>query len=188
MLYVVGIDPGFANVGYAVLGLPDGFSAQDGHKPSMVSCGTLRTQNTGKKRNVRAADDKTERLEQIRVAVRDLVVMFNPIVVGVEELTCVRQAAVSQKLALVWGSIYTIVKERDIPLVYFTPSDVKRGIGLPGTAEKDAMIAEINKRFRGAVDQVMPAGVRQHAADAAAIAICALADERVKLAMRMRRS
>ena len=187
---VMGVDPGFANLGYSILEIGDLTTERLVDlvpmqvKGRVVTAGVMITKPAGKKRRLHSSDDRTQRLELLRARLEELMLEHTPLVVGMEDFTCLRSAADSAKIALAWACTWTLAKSHGIVPIYYSAQDVKRGVGLGGTASKADVISRVGQMYPGAA-ALTNEGREQHAADAVAVAYCAAADERVVLALRM---
>jgi len=151
MSVILGIDPGLATVGFGAI------KAEKG-RLDYLDCGVIRT---------KAGLPLPERLHIIKKDVITLLETFKPSVVGVEELYFAKNVTNAIKVAHARGVILESLHEKRIPLVNFTPLQVKNNIAGDGRAQK-WQIQEMVKRFLHLKRHPRP----DDAADALAIAIC----------------
>ncbi|MBN2096391.1 crossover junction endodeoxyribonuclease RuvC [Candidatus Peregrinibacteria bacterium] len=151
MSVILGIDPGLATVGFGAIKSEKG-------RLEYLDCGVIRT---------KAGLDLPERLHIIKQDVMTLLETFKPSVVGVEELYFAKNVTNAIKVAHARGVILESLYEKRIPLVNFTPLQVKNNIAGDGRAQK-WQIQEMVKRFLHLKRHPRP----DDAADALAIAIC----------------
>lgn len=153
---VLGIDPGLTRCGYAVL-------VRSGAAVEARSIGVLTTP---------PSLGVPERLRMLAVDIDELLDEAAPVSVAMEQVffqSNVRTAvAVAQASAVAMLAAAT----RGIPLVQYTPSQVKLAVTGSGTAGKTQVQAMVQRRL-GLSRPPQPAD----AADAAAIALCHLAAE-----------
>ena len=152
MPIILGIDPGLAIVGFGVIKV-------EGDKLEYLDCGVIKT---------KASLDLPERLHIIKKDCLTLLETFKPDVVGVEELYFARNVTSAIKVAHARGVILESLYEKGIPLLNFTPLQIKNNIAGDGRAQKWQM-QEMVKRMLNLKRHPKP----DDAADALAIALCA---------------
>jgi crossover junction endodeoxyribonuclease RuvC len=167
-LRILGIDPGLAATGWAVLG--------PGHpKPGLVACGTIRTA---------PADDAASRLVKIARGLREAIAAHAPQVAAVEQALVARGAQSSLALGQARGVALLISAEAGLPVHEYLPMHVKQAVTGYGHAEKaqvERMVAQLVTLFGSPGSS--------HAADAIAIALCHLGHGGIpRTATRGRRS
>lgn len=152
MPVLLGIDPGFATVGFGVIESVQG-------RLRFLDCGVIKT----------APDlDFSERLDIIQRDLNSLLTAIRPDAAGVEELFFARNVTNALKVAHARGVILNALYQHHIPLFEFTPLQVKNNIAGHGTADK-WQIQEMVKRSLKLSAHPKP----DDAADALAIALCA---------------
>ena len=165
---VLGIDPGLAATGWAVIG-------PGPRKPGVIACGTIWTV---------PADDLAARLVKIARGLRDAIASHAPHVAAVEQALVARSAQSALALGQARGVALLIPAEAGLPVHEYLPMHVKQAVTGYGHAEKaqvERMVAHL----------VTIAGVpgSSHAADAIAVALCHLGHGEVpRAATRGRRS
>ena len=152
MPIILGIDPGLAIVGFGVIKV-------EGDKLEYLDCGVIKT---------KASLDLPERLHIIKKDCLTLLETFKPDVVGVEELYFARNVTSAIKVAHARGVILESLYEKGIPLLNFTPLQIKNNIAGDGRAQKWQM-QDMVKRMLNLKRHPKP----DDAADALAIALCA---------------
>jgi len=148
------VDPGLTATGYGVV-------EEENGRFTAVSQGTVRPPS---------AWPLPERLEAIYRRLRQVIEEFDPQVVAVEEVYLARNAPAAMLTAQVLGVIkLTAVGRR---LRSYAPREIKKWICGSGSAPKEQMI--------GMMENIL--GTKgldsNHAADALAVAVCALLDGR----------
>lgn len=165
---VVGIDPGLAATGWAVLD-PGPI------KPEVIACGTIRTT---------PADDAASRLVVIARALRDAIAAHAPQVAAVEQALVARSAQSALALGQARGVALLVAAEAGIPVHEYLPMHVKQAVTGYGHAEK----AQV-ERMVGHLVTLSGRPGSSHAADAIAIALCHLGHGgATRAATRARRS
>jgi crossover junction endodeoxyribonuclease RuvC len=117
---ILGIDPGIARVGWAVIEthIPE---------PTPISFGCITTEKNEKPET---------RLSQIHTAIKLLCKKFHPDCMSVEELFFATNAKTAIGVGQSRGVILLAAAEAHIPVVSYTPLAVKRAITGDGTADK----------------------------------------------------
>jgi crossover junction endodeoxyribonuclease RuvC len=151
MTVILGIDPGLATVGFGAV-------KNDGGKLEYLDCGIIKTA---------ASLDLPERLHIIKNDILDLLKSIKPDAVGIEELFFAKNVTNAIKVAQARGVIVESVYSMGIPIINFTPLQVKKNIAGDGAAVK-WQVQEMVKRFLHLKRHPKP----DDAADALAIAIC----------------
>ncbi len=149
---VLGIDPGTARLGYALIECEPG-------QPSLLStCGVIKTD---KERS------DALRLAEIRYDLASLIEKFKPQVMVVEKLFFFKNLKTIIPVAQARGVILELAGSYKIPVYEFTPLQVKQIITGQGRADKK-LVAELVSREFGLLDGISS----DDAADAVAIALC----------------
>lgn len=144
---ILGIDPGLASTGFALLSGSD----------LVLSCSTL----------VTSPGRDGARLLAITRHLRGLLGAHPPEEASLEELFMGRNATSAIGVAQARGAILAVLEECGVPVFEYKPSQVKMVITGYGNADK-AQIA----RMLGAQVKVPEGRVDAHAMDAIAIAVC----------------
>lgn len=151
-MIILGIDPGLATIGFGVIKNNEG-------NPEFLDCGIIKT----------SPDlDLPERLNIIKHDILKLLDSIKPDVVGVEELFFAKNVTNAMKVAHARGVIIEAVYSRGIPIINFTPLQVKNNVTGDGAAKK-WQIQEMVKRLLNLKRHPKP----DDAADALAVALCA---------------
>ena len=184
---VLGVDPGFASVGYAVLRL-------ESEGETLLRLGVVRTEKAAAKRNVKASEDNVSRARELAEAFQGLLDAHDIRLICAETMSYPRNSASAAKMALCWGVLAAISQQRGIPIVQATPQEVKKAV----TGKKDASKEEVMAAVRR-VHPVLeaPAGKRpplladvapslwEHPYDAVASVVACRGSEVFMLARRM---
>ena len=148
----LGVDPGLNRTGYAVL--------QTGpHGPELCEGGLIRSTQ---KRPL------AERVRELGTGLREVIEQFRPQVMVVEQVfSSVRYPKTALLMSHARGALLFVAAEAGVPIVHYTPRQVKKLVTGSGTADKDQMQRAIQTEF-GLESVLEPHDV----ADAVAIALC----------------
>ena len=150
-MVILGIDPGYAIVGYGVL-------EYNGRSFRTVDYGAITT---------RAGLDPARRLEIIYDALGELIDKFRPDDVAIEELFFQNNQKTAIMVAEARGVIVLCAKKRGVNVAEYTPLQVKQAVVGYGRAEKQQVQAMVTS-ILGLKEVPKP----DDTADALAIAIC----------------
>ena len=148
---ILGIDPGYAIVGFGVLDADRG-------KARLVRCGAINTQ---------AGTPMPLRLLQIQEDLETLIRDFSPDVMAIEELFFNTNVTTAIGVAQARGVILATAARLGVRIFEYSPSQVKIAVVGYGKAEK-RQVMEMTKRILGLSAVPKP----DDAADAVAIALC----------------
>lgn len=148
---ILGIDPGFAIVGFSILETEAGESR-------LKRCGAITTQ---------AGVPMPRRLLQISEDMEMLIRQFQPEAMAVEELFFNTNVTTAIGVAQARGVIVLMGEKLGVPIYEYTPAQVKMAVCGYGRAEK-RQVMEMTKRLLHLSDLPKP----DDAADAVAIALC----------------
>ncbi|MCU0632757.1 MAG: crossover junction endodeoxyribonuclease RuvC [Methanolinea sp.] len=151
-MIVIGIDPGLATVGYGILARQEGRIT-----PLTYSC--IRT--------ARAGGGTPERLEKIFDAISVLLDEYAPGCMAMEKLFFSRNVTSALGVAEVRGVIMLAARKRGIPVVEYTPNQVKQAVTGSGRADK-RQVQEMIMRLLALPEIPRPDDV----ADGLSIALC----------------
>ena len=148
---VVGIDPGLAACGYAVVD-------SNGRKAEAVAYGCWQTE----------ASVRVElRLRELFLALTDLLAKHQPDSVALEESFVGRDARVALTVGQVRGTLLVAAAKAGVPCSEYPPATVKQAVCGYGRADKQ-QVQRMAKALLGLEATPTPT----HAADALAVAIC----------------
>ena len=150
-MIILGIDPGFAIVGFGVLEAGQG-------RQRLLACGAIKTP---------AGLPLPKRLWQIAQDMDTLITRFSPDAMAVEELFFNNNVTTGIGVAQARGVILVAAERQGVPIFEYTPSQVKQAVVGYGKAEK-RQVMEMTRRLLGL--QAVPRP--DDAADAAAVALC----------------
>ncbi len=150
-MIIIGIDPGLATVGFGVI-------RKEEDRIIPVSYGCIRT--TSEKQN-------PERLMEIYDEVNALFEKYTPCAVAVERLFFTNNITSAMGVSEARGVIFLAAKQKNIPVIEYTPKQVKQAITGSGRADKKQMQEMIKKLLD--LDEVPKP---DDAADGLSIALC----------------
>lgn len=149
----LGIDPGTAIVGYAVV-------AAQGSELSMVTCDVITTP---------AGMPLPERLQHIYHRLSEIVSMYSPNEAAMEELFFAKNARTALSVGQARGVAMLALANGGLTVAEYTPKQVKQAVTGYGSANKEQVGEMVRILLRL---KVIPRP--DDAADAAAVAICHL--------------
>lgn len=149
---ILGIDPGYAIVGFGVL------ETQRGQGPRLLACGAI---------NTPAGLPLPKRLLQISGDMDALIAQFSPEVMAIEKLYFGNNVTTGIGVAQARGVILCAAERQGLDIFEYDPSQVKSAVTGYGKAEK-RQVMDMTKRLLGLGAVPKP----DDAADAVAIALC----------------
>lgn len=150
---ILGIDPGYALVGWGVLDI------SPNREISLIDCGVIQTP---------ASNSVQERLAEIGGDMKQIVDQFQPDYAGIETLIFSRNITTAMSVSEARGVISYILTEKGVPIESVTPLQVKGAVTGYGRASKQQV--QENVRIMCGLEKVPKP---DDAADAIAVAICA---------------
>lgn len=150
-MLILGIDPGFAIVGFGLL-------ETERARQRLVNCGVITT---------RAGLPLPARLLQISEDMDELLTAFQPDAMAVEELFFTNNITTGIGVAQARGVILTEAERHAVPIFEYSPSEVKLAVAGYGKAEK-RQVMDMTRRLLDLKAVPKP----DDAADAVAIALC----------------
>ena len=150
---VLGLDPGTAITGYAVV-------TEDGGGLTLNAIGVIRTP---------ANTPLPSRLQTIHAELRALITEHEPDAAGVEELFFSRNARTAMSVGHARGVVLLALINAGLPIGEYTPMQVKQAVTGYGNADKH-QVQEMVRMLLNLPEIPRP----DDAADAAAVAICYL--------------
>ena len=150
-MVILGIDPGFATVGFGLVSSERGRAA-------LIRCGAITTA---------AGLPLPVRLLQIAGDLETIAGTFHPDVMAVEELFFNTNVTTGIGVAQARGVILMTAEKLNLPVFEYTPSQVKQAVVGYGKAEK-RQVMDMTRRLLGMSACPKP----DDAADALAVALC----------------
>ena len=148
---IMGIDPGVATIGFGVVDA-------ERSRYSLVQCGVITTP---------AHTALSERLDQIYQDVKQLLEMYRPDAVSIEELFFNTNITTGIAVAHGRGVILLACQQEGVQIFEYTPLQVKQSVVGYGRAEKK-QVMDMVRRLCGLKSAPKP----DDAADAVALALC----------------
>ena len=182
MSYVLGVDPGFAKVGWTVAEMtPSGF------RP--VEMGLITTKKSDKKLKVLASDDNVRRARDIATAVNEILARYSILALCAEAKSFPRNASAAAKVAICWGILVQITVTLDLPLIQVRPQEIKtRMCGKANSSKKDIQAA-CDRMFGVEVLHPLVEGITrsdlEHPYDSLAAVVACSDSEVLRLARKM---
>lgn len=150
-MLILGIDPGYAIVGFGLVEAVPG-------KQRLAACGAI---------NTPAGVRLPARLWQIATDLEELIRQFQPDVMAIEELFFNHNVTTGIGVAQARGVILMTAEKLGLPVCEYNPSQVKQAVVGYGKAEK-RQVMDMTKRLLNLNAVPKP----DDAADAVAIALC----------------
>lgn len=150
---IVGIDPGFADTGFGVLEV-------EGSNMKCLDFGSIKTS---------PKDIFVDRLKKIDEALQGIIDKYKPSLVSVEKIFFNNNAKTALLVGHARGVILLNVAKNNIPIVEFTPLQLKQSICNYGRADKNQI-----KKMIKIILNLKELPKSDDAADALGLAICAL--------------
>lgn len=161
---VLGIDPGTALTGYAVV-------EEEGSTLALITLGVLETE---------AGTPLPQRLQTIYRGLRELVTTHVPTAAAVEALFFSRNVRTAMAVGQARGVVLLALADAGLPIAEYTPLEVKQSITGYGGADKHQVQEMVRMLLH------LPTIPRpDDAADAVAIAICGLHRARMDALLRL---
>ena len=159
---VLGIDPGFRSLGWAII-------EYDGSLAKCVEAGVIRTQKS--KHKIPVWQDNQARCRIIGEELRNVCSSYNIKLIAVEAESWTRTSS-DRVIGMARGLIYGLAVD-NWPLTQWHPKDVKEELTGKKSASKTEITEWLCDNIPGASKYLMriPKTQREHAADAAAIAL-----------------
>jgi Holliday junction resolvasome RuvABC endonuclease subunit len=181
---LIGLDPGFANLGYATLVIP-------AHgDPYVGEFGVFRTQKSAKKHEVLSTADNLRRAREIARFLRVLTstASRDATVLGycAEAMSFPRSAAVAAKMAMCWGALAALSEATSIPILQCSPQAAKKLLCGTKAATKEEVQHAVVTVYPVllARRKALTEGLWEHCHDAVGMAQVMLDHDAVKMARR----
>ena len=150
MSRILGVDPGLTRCGFGVITSALG----------VVEFGVITS----------AADqDPRDRIGKIAIELEAVIARTKPAVIAIERVFAQQNLRSVMGVAQVSGALLSIAFREQIPVHFYTPTEVKAAVSGSGRADK-AQVGEMVRRTLGLEQVPKPADT----ADALAVAICAV--------------
>lgn len=179
MALILGLDPGFSSIGYAVVQL----LAKQTH---VLECGVITTEKGDTKL---VSEDNLNRAQDIHAALSDIIRRFEKQendrfrAICAESMSFPRSSSVAAKMAMCWGVIAGLAYNHAMPVYQITPQKLKKEITGEKTASKEQVQESIIKVFGAAIPLKgkIPKGKLEHPYDALGAVLALEATPELKL-------
>lgn len=151
---ILGIDPGTATTGFGVI------EQHSKDSFTILEYGVISTPKT---------DSQAVRLETIYTDLGSIIQKYQPEMAGVEKLFFATNQKTAMTVSEARGVVLLAIKQNSIPLLEFTPLQIKNIICGYGKAEKQQVQSMVQKTFK-----LKSLPKPDDAADALAVALCAV--------------
>lgn len=150
---ILGIDPGIADTGYGLI-------KAEGGRIACLGYGSIKTKPQA---------DLITRLESLHQELDKIIKKYRPDIAAIEQLFFNKNVRTALIVGQARGVVLLTLKQNKLPIVEYTPSQVKQAVAAYGQASKN----QVQKMVRLLLNlKELPRP--DDAADALAIAICAL--------------
>ncbi len=160
MSIILGIDPGIADTGYGVI------KKEGNAKLVCLEYGSVKTH---------AGNETPIRLEKIYTNLDKKIKKYKPDLVAVEQLFFCNNVKTALTVGEARGVVIFLTRRRKLPMVEFTPLQVKQAVSTYGKASK-MQVQKMVKFLLNMEDLPRP----DDAADALAVAICAGNSDKIR--------
>lgn len=190
MRRVLGIDPGFASVGFAVVQL------EADTTPDVMSMGVIRTekwkpqkpkkgQKALKQQKPSASEDNLRRAVEIYEHLDGLMRYHEVEALCVESMSFPRNASAASKMAMCWGVIAALSVRFGVPVIQVTPKWIKLSVTGNPKAEKNEVQEALNEilgvlETDGTGIDAVPRSLREHPYDALGAVVATLPTDEMK--------
>lgn len=155
---ILGVDPGLAETGYGII-------IEKAGQLELLDYGCIST---------KSSDDFSTRLLQIHKKLKKVIEKYQPDYLAVEELFFAKNVKSALKVGQALGVIILTGSLVHLPVMTFTPLQIKQALAAYGRAEK----SQIQKMVQVLLNlKTIPRP--SHAADALAVAICASNSQKI---------
>jgi crossover junction endodeoxyribonuclease RuvC len=163
-LIIIGIDPGFANLGLAAVKLLKPAGSE------ILGIKLVRTQPTAKKQRMAAADDESRRLSEIEDALIGFFDEHKPDIVAIENPPWGKNAQAVKSCALMWGAAHCLCRTRGLALINVSSQEIKKAITGVKSASKEEVFDAVRTKHPS-FDQWPTTAAVEHVADAVGAAL-----------------
>lgn len=177
---VLGIDSGFAQMGYGFVRLlPEG-------KERVIDVGAFETKKDPRKQRVLCADDEFRRAREIARYLDELLQRHGrPAVVCFEAMSYPRNSVTVRQMALAWGAAAAVIELRSMADSHASPQAIKKALCGVANASKEQVRRALVERYGEPLERLLAplsAKLATHPCDALG-AVIACKDDPVVRAM-----
>lgn len=180
MSLILGVDPGFASFGFALV-------RTDGATFTPVKMSVIRTKKASKKQNVYASEDNLNRARDITEELLKLLHSeFGEVqAVCAETMSFPRSSSVAAKMAMAWGVLAALTAQYNLPVVQVSPQGLKKAVCADASASKDEVKTALERLFGkellASLVTDIPAGEHEHPYDALGAVVACRDSELIRL-------
>jgi crossover junction endodeoxyribonuclease RuvC len=132
---ILSIDPGYERLGVAIL------DKEKGQKEVLVFSDCIKTNSK---------DNFEDRLTQIGLKIEELIFIYKPTALSIENLFISNNQKTAMRVAEVRGTLIYICRKNNLSIKEFTPLQVKLSVTGDGKSSKDQMIKMVKLLIKGA--------------------------------------
>ncbi len=140
MISVLGIDPGFANIGWSILDV-------DPNPFAVIRVGLIVTAPSPRKLRVLQSSDDHRRAKEIAVALRTLIVEHNVKLICAEGFSAPPSKRTANRLASCWGILGSLCTEFELPMSQVSPQMLKRKLCGRMKVSDEELHDEVQRRY-----------------------------------------
>lgn len=159
-MIVLGLDPGFAMLGYAVVELGD-----RAEEDIVRRVWTVETEKSAKKKGVFAAHDDIRRGRELHRALSEVMADFSPVAICAEIPSGSKGARAGACLAAAKQALASFAEQHELPVLCVSPTELKQAVTGKGTASKEEVQRALEGIY-GEIEWPRLKGHHEHAADA----------------------
>ena len=180
-MVILGIDPGFTSMGWALLEM-------SGAQPLCLGASIIRTKPDNK---LKRCDDNNRRCGIILNALNDIYKSSNKdsVLIAAEAQSWTTFQKADRQVAMAWGVLSAFAEFHALPIIQIRPQEIKRNLTNDKSASKGAVESVLRTHVKDAgshFDELIKTQ-RNHAADALGAAYASLDHELVRTVMNIRR-
>lgn len=175
---ILGIDPGFASVGFFVIR-----ATKMSVRALYADC--FSTKASSKKLRLNELDDDDRRLQLIDNEIQGLIREWEPDVVSSEWRVRSRNPKTSAQCAMMYASAQLRTLDAGLPFLTYQPEAIKERMTGKRSASKPEVIAAL-KRMMPQFKNWPVDSKQEHVADAGGACVCATDDQLVQMLLRER--
>jgi crossover junction endodeoxyribonuclease RuvC len=131
---ILSIDPGYERLGVAIL------DKEKGQKEVLVFSDCIKTS---------PKDSFEDRLTQIGLKIEELIFIYKPTALSIENLFISNNQKTAMRVAEVRGTLIYICRKNNLSIKEFTPLQVKLSVTGDGKSSKDQMIKMVKLLIKG---------------------------------------
>lgn len=184
---VLGLDTGFASVGWSVVEMAATDAVETSLKPIAMGCFT--TQPSAKKLKLKVADDDFKRSVDTAHFLRALVTKYKVKVFCSEAMSLgFKNATTGIKMGRCYGMLSALVAFTGLPFLQATPTEIKFAVTGKKTASKEEVEASLNEMFDSVPEALLAdvaKGKREHPYDSFGAVVACWDSDTMKMARQL---